>query len=343
MGRSKDMDYKTALPDFMAIQRISFSWFISQGLCEELGYFHSTLDFSRTIETFIYSQEYKLTRPIYSSLECKRYGRSYVSKLQVLVEIRDKTANIILNRGRIVLVSLPLLTIESSFIINGCERTIVSQIIRSPGIYFEKSKKQRRKKRNRIKLSTRVHYTKLFIYHPLIVLRFSSCVNNFKPRKSNRYKDCSSNFDLYEFVKLYKYISTLVKPKNEIKLLLKTLFNSSNLILSFNETLKLNKVKRLQELLNIGSSYIYRKGSKKFFKRTLLTILNKPLLISEPKMKIILENLNKRRYFKIAVFYSFLRKKFTKKDLIKNDEKYDIDRENWYKKNMKIKSYIQQY
>ena len=73
MGRSKDMDYKTALPDFMAIQRISFSWFISQGLCEELGYFHSTLDFSRTIETFIYSQEYKLTRPIYSSLECKRY------------------------------------------------------------------------------------------------------------------------------------------------------------------------------------------------------------------------------------------------------------------------------
>ena len=332
MGRSKDMDYKTALPDFMAIQRISFSWFISQGLCEELGYFHSTLDFSRTIETFIYSQEYKLTRPIYSSLECKRYGRSYVSKLQVLVEIRDKTANIILNKGRIVLVSLPLLTIESSFIINGCERTIVSQIIRSPGIYFEKSKKQRRKKRNRIKLSTRVHYTKLFIYNPLIVLRFSSCVNNFKPRKSNRYRDFASNFDLYEFVKLYKYISTLVKPKNEIKLLLKTLFNSSNLILSFNGTLNLNKVKCLQELLNIGSSYIYRKGSKKFFKRTLLTILNKPLLISEPKMKIILENLNKRRYFKIALFYSFLRKKITKKDLTKNGEKYDIDRENWYKK-----------
>ena len=136
------MDYKTALPDLMAIQRISFSWFISQGLCEELGYFHSTLDFSRTIETFVYSQEYKLTRPIYSSLECKRYGRSYVSKLNVLVEIRDKTANIILNKRRIVLVSLPLLTIESSFIINGCERTIVSQIIRSPGIYFEKSKKQ---------------------------------------------------------------------------------------------------------------------------------------------------------------------------------------------------------
>ena len=324
------MDYVTALPDFMEIQRISFSWFISQGLCEEFEHFSSTSDFSRTIETLIYSQEYKLTKPTYGSLESKRRGRSYVSKLQVLVEIRDKTANIILNRGKAILVALPLMTKESSFIINGCERTIVSQIIRSPGIYFEKNKKQRRKKRNRIKLSTRIHYTRLFIYNPLIVLRFSNCVNDFKQRKSKRYRDLSSNFDLFEFIKLYKYISTLVKPKNEIKLLLKTLFSSSNLILNFNETLESDKGKHLQKLLNIGSSFVCRKGSKKFFKRTLLTILNKPLLISEPKMKVILENFNKRKCLKIVLFYSFLRKQFTKKDL-KNDEKYDLNRENWYK------------
>jgi len=140
------MNYITALPDFMEIQRISFSWFISQGICDELSHFSSTFDFSSTVETLVFGQEYTLTRPIHNSLEAKKDGKSYVTKLQVLVEVRDTTANIILNRGRVLIVSLPLMTRASTFIINGCERTVVSQIIRSPGIYFEKSKKQRQKK-----------------------------------------------------------------------------------------------------------------------------------------------------------------------------------------------------
>ena len=49
----KDMNYITTLPDFIEMQRLSFSWFISQGLSEELSHFSSILDFSNNIESLI--------------------------------------------------------------------------------------------------------------------------------------------------------------------------------------------------------------------------------------------------------------------------------------------------
>ena len=325
------MNYITALPDFMEIQRISFSWFLYQGVCDELSLFSVTRDFSRKVDMLIYSQEYKLRIPRRSPLEAKTDGKSYVAKLQMFVEVRDTTANIVLNRGKVSVVSIPLMTKESSFIINGCERTIISQIIRSPGIYFEKNKRQRPKKRDRIKLSTRVHYKRLFIYNPLIVLRFSGSVSPSGQKKSNLDINSQFNFDLYEFLKVYKYISTLLKPKNEIKLLLKIIFKASNLILNFNNHLELDIIKRLQELLDVGSAFISNKNSGQFFKQTFLKLLNKQLLISEPKLTSILKDFNTRKYFKTFLSYSLLRKQFTEEDL-KDDKKYDISRENWYKK-----------
>ena len=323
------MNYITALPDFMEIQRISFSWFISQGICDELSRFSSTFDFSSTVETLVFGQEYTLTRPIHNSLEAKKDGKSYVTKLQVLVEVRDTTANIILNRGRVLIVSLPLMTRASTFIINGCERTVVSQIIRSPGIYFEKSKKQRQKKRNKIKLSTRAYYKKLFIYNPLTILRFSNCLRSFQQNKT-----CfivRSKINLYQFLKVYKYISKLIEPKSEIKLLLKILFQSSNLILNSDSKVEFKSIKRLRELLSIGSFYINHKSSAKFSERNILSLLTKQFLISESKHAKIWYNFEKQKGLKPVLFYSLLRKKFTRKDL-KNQNLYEINRESWYKK-----------
>ena len=331
------MNYITALPDFMEIQRISFSWFLCQGLCDELSRFSVTRDFSRTVEILIYSQEYKLMTPLHNSLKAKREGKSYVAKLQIFTEVRDKTANIVLNRGEVAILAVPLMTRESSFIINGCERTIVSQIIRSPGIYFERNKKQRPKKRDRIKLSTRVHYKRLFVYNPLIVLRFSGSVSSLRKRKGSLDSNSQFDFDLYEFLKVYKYITTLVEPKNEIKLLLKIIFKASNLILNFNTHLELDIIKRLQELLDVGSIFISNKNSGQLFKRTFLSLLNKQLLISEPKLAAVLEDFNKRKCFKTFLSYSILRRQFTEEDL-KNPEKYDINRENWYKKTYEEKA-----
>jgi len=142
----KYMNYVTALPDFIEMQRLSFSWFISQGLADELSNFSSILDFSGNIESLIFGQDYKLIKPFYTSLDAKKDAKSYVAQLQLLIEIRDKTANIILKKERISIVNLPLMTNSATFIINGCERIVVSQIIRSPGIYFEKNKKQKKSK-----------------------------------------------------------------------------------------------------------------------------------------------------------------------------------------------------
>ena len=150
----KDMNYITTLPDFIEMQRLSFSWFISQGLADELCHFSSILDFSCNIESLIFGQQYKLIKPFYTALDAKKDAKSYVAQLQLLIEIRDKTANIILKRERISIVNLPLMTHSATFIINGCERVVVSQIIRSPGIYFEKNKKQKNRKRNSLIMST---------------------------------------------------------------------------------------------------------------------------------------------------------------------------------------------
>ncbi|MGH9059268.1 MAG: hypothetical protein ACRDZY_07105, partial [Acidimicrobiales bacterium] len=157
------MNYITALPDFIEMQRLSFSWFISQGLTDELSNFSSILDFSGNIESLIFGQDYRLIKPVYNALQAKKDAKSYVAQLQLVVEIRDKTANFILKRERLAIVNLPLMTSSATFIINGCERVIVSQIIRSPGIYFEKNKKQKRQKKRALVLSTTSQKLKPFL------------------------------------------------------------------------------------------------------------------------------------------------------------------------------------
>ena len=175
-----DINFVNSLPDFIEMQRISFSWFISQGLTDELSNFSSILDFSGNIESLIFGQDYKLIKPIYSVLEAKKDAKSYVTQLQLLVEIRDKTANIVLKRERLAIVNLPLMTNSATFIINGCERVIVSQIIRSPGIYFEKNKKQKRQKKSGLIFSTVSHKLKPFTSIPWTVTKFPGTLVNLK-------------------------------------------------------------------------------------------------------------------------------------------------------------------
>ncbi len=136
--------YITTLPDFVEIQRKSFCWFLSQGLSTEFETFGSIVDMSDNLEICFFNQEYILVKPTYSALESKHYDTSYSARIQMYLQVRDKKANkIILNR-KIFLGYLPLMTDAATFIINGCERVIVSQIIRSPGIYFQKSKNKKK-------------------------------------------------------------------------------------------------------------------------------------------------------------------------------------------------------
>lgn len=137
-----DKMYITTLPDFIEIQRKSFCWFLSQGLSTEFQTFGSIVDMSDNLEICFFNQEYILIKPLYSALESKHYDTSYSARIQMYLQVRDKKANKILLNRKIFLGYLPLMTDSATFIINGCERVIVSQIIRSPGIYFQKTKRK---------------------------------------------------------------------------------------------------------------------------------------------------------------------------------------------------------
>jgi len=225
----KSLNYITALPDFIEMQRLSFSWFISQGLADELSNFSSILDFSGNIESLIFGQDYRLIKPMSTALEAKKDAKSYVAQLQLLIEIRDKTANIVLKRERISIVNLPLMTNSATFIINGCERIIVSQIIRSPGIYFEKNKKQKRRKRNAMILSTASPKLKPFAPIPWIKTKFPGRLSYI----TEYYEINSQLTNLFGALRLYKIIcntSNLQKKLNRIETFLKLAKKSKTLL-----------------------------------------------------------------------------------------------------------------
>ena len=168
----KTFNYITTLPDFIKMQRISFCWFISYGLTNELSNFSSIFDFSGNIEYIFFGQEYKLVRPVYNVLSAKRFTKNYITQLLMPIEIRNKKTNSIMRQGQLTIANLPLMTTSATFIINGCERIIISQIIRSPGIYFEKNKKQKKRKINKLILSNDYHQLRPFTQKSIGLLNF---------------------------------------------------------------------------------------------------------------------------------------------------------------------------
>uniref|UniRef100_UPI003001CE04 rpoB n=1 Tax=Cocconeiopsis kantsiensis TaxID=3082010 RepID=UPI003001CE04 len=159
----KHMNYINSLPDFLAMQRISFCWFITQGLNEELALFSRIQDFSQSTEYIMFGEEYSLIKPSYSLLVARKYSGNYRAQLVIPIEVRNKVANNIRYQNQFPIITLPLMTTDATFIINGCERVIVSQIIRSPGVYFEKNKNQKPRNQFKRKLSTDIDKLRSFI------------------------------------------------------------------------------------------------------------------------------------------------------------------------------------
>jgi len=159
----KNVNYINALPDFLAMQRISFCWFITQGLTEELALFSRIQDFSQNTEYLMFGEEYSLIKPSYSLLIARKYSGNYRAQLVIPIEVRNKVVNNVRYSHQFPIITLPLMTTDATFIINGCERVIVSQIIRSPGVYFEKNKNQKIRNQFKRKLSTDINKLRSFI------------------------------------------------------------------------------------------------------------------------------------------------------------------------------------
>ena len=159
----KNMNYINALPDFLAMQRISFCWFITQGLNEELALFSRIQDFSQNTEYLMFGEEYSLIKPSYSLLIARKYSGNYRAQLVIPIEVRNKIVNSVRYQNQFPIITFPLMTTDATFIINGCERVIVSQIIRSPGVYFEKNKNQKTRNQFKRKFPTDINKLRSFI------------------------------------------------------------------------------------------------------------------------------------------------------------------------------------
>nr|QXM17648.1 RNA polymerase subunit beta [Chaetoceros pseudocurvisetus] len=356
----QSMNYITALPDFMDMQRVSFCWFIAQGLNEELAVFSRIHDFSYNTEYVLFGHEYSLVKPIYNIIRAKKYTANYAAQLVIPLEIRNKKLNSIRYHNQFPIINLPLMTTSATFIINGCERVIVSQIIRSPGIYFEKNKNQKKRKIVKRKISSDINKLKSFV--PLGEPFISEQILSFFPISYNQsffqysfteLKKSENEFYFYflDSFKIYHIISKTIdsnKKFDQIKVFLHWLeiknkqFTKSNLPYSS----KTNHI--VKDWNNLFKSLIKYQLIKHYFNNNFVEMenqwvnrLNKKIKTSQHFSKINNEHFLLLAYYNKITQLSFVDKllvlligtqteikqinqfKFLKKTLIANSEKVE--------------------
>ena len=124
------------MPNLLEIQKTSYQWFLDTGLREVFADVAAITDYQGNLElTFI---DYKMDEaPKYDVEECKARDATYAAPLKVKVRLRNKETEEI-KEQEIFMGDFPLMTHSGTFVINGAERVVVSQIVRSPGVYYGK-------------------------------------------------------------------------------------------------------------------------------------------------------------------------------------------------------------
>ena len=124
------------MPNLIEVQKKSYQWFLDEGLREVFADTASITDYTGNLElSFL---DYSLDEePKYSVEECKARDATYASPLKVRMRLRNKETGEI-KEQEIFMGDFPKMTDSATFIINGAERAIVSQLVRSPGVYYGK-------------------------------------------------------------------------------------------------------------------------------------------------------------------------------------------------------------
>ena len=124
----------TPLPYLVEIQTDSYKWFLEKGINEVLAEVFPIENYAGTAAIDYVSC--RLEAPQWDPLECKAADLTYSSKLKVTLRLQSKATGEI-KEAEVFMGELPLMTESGTFIVNGAERVIVSQIVRSPGAYFQ--------------------------------------------------------------------------------------------------------------------------------------------------------------------------------------------------------------
>src|SRR5258708_13699354 len=130
---TKRTSHVLEIPNLVELQLTSYRWFLEEGLQELFDSFSPIYDF--TGNTSISLIDFTLGEPKYSVEECRDRDMTFESPIKAKVLLRQANKEEI--ESEVYLGDLPLMTDKGTFIINGAERVVVSQLARSPGVYFK--------------------------------------------------------------------------------------------------------------------------------------------------------------------------------------------------------------
>jgi DNA-directed RNA polymerase subunit beta len=136
MSRIKKDVYQYLLPNLLEVQRISYCWFLEKGLVQELSNFSAIQDYVGELELSFSAKFYRIKMPKYTLEEAKRRDTTYSIRLYSVATLKclDHPK---FTSDEVFLGDIPLMTNEGTFLVNGIERVIINQIVRSPGIYYK--------------------------------------------------------------------------------------------------------------------------------------------------------------------------------------------------------------
>ena len=122
------------MPNLIEIQKSSYKWFIETGLKEVFRDMADITDYTGNwVLSFV---DYRMDdKPKYTVRECKERDATYAAPMRVTVRLQNKETGII-KESEVYMGDFPIMTESGTFVINGAERVIVSQLVRSPGVYY---------------------------------------------------------------------------------------------------------------------------------------------------------------------------------------------------------------
>ena len=136
MSRIKKDVYQYLLPNLLEVQRTSYCWFLEKGLVQELSNFSAIQDYVGELELSFSSKFYRIKMPKYTLEEAKRRDTTYSVRLYSVATLKSLD-HPKFTSDEVFLGDIPLMTNEGTFLVNGIERVIINQIVRSPGIYYK--------------------------------------------------------------------------------------------------------------------------------------------------------------------------------------------------------------
>ncbi|MFR8001529.1 MAG: DNA-directed RNA polymerase subunit beta [Hydrogeniiclostridium sp.] len=130
------IDEVLEMPNLIEVQKNSYNWFLNEGLKEVFKDVSGITDYTGNLVLDFVDYRLDVDKPNYSIEECKERDATYAAALRVTARLLNKESGEI-KESEVFMGDFPLMTESGTFIINGAERVVVSQLVRSPGVYYK--------------------------------------------------------------------------------------------------------------------------------------------------------------------------------------------------------------